>query len=606
GYIINDQQTLNSNQFTLPTNYLINPNAIAPSDIKPSDITGVKFKDFTIISKLFNGPGLSQANLANLDIEKIEITPGRVIAIKLTPKLGYTLNDSRNPITSPQFNLNIRNLVISKNTAIPGDITQDDIDNPTVYKSKVFLDKLFNFGSLTQADIDNLLNITVNVVSGAVNYKITLNTKSIDEMINNSFEQFDSEHFVLYVRDIPITKVATVPTDITLADVQSQSTIKSKAFLSKLFILGSLTQEEIDELLIVTLETITVGMDYKITLSPNGNVTINGQSNEFKSDQFSLYVRNIPITKVATVPTDITLADVQNPATVKSKTFLSKLFNLGTITQLDMDALLNVTLETITAGMDYKITLSPKNIYVNINNSSNAFSSDQFSLQVTNIVITKTATIPTDIVLADVENPTIYQGKEFLSKLFNLGTLTQLEINEMLNVNLETITAGMVYRVSLSPKNIYVKINGQSNAFRSDQFSLKVTDIPISKVAILPSDIVLADVENPTIYKGKEFLSKLFNLGTLTQLEINEMLNVNLETITAGMVYRISLSPTSIYVKINGQSNAFRSDQFSLKVTDIPIAKAPSIPTDITLADVENPETVKSKEFLSKLFDLGT
>ncbi|MGL5617429.1 MAG: hypothetical protein ACRCWU_00005, partial [Metamycoplasmataceae bacterium] len=343
-YIINNQKVLDSNEFTLPIDYQINRNTIAPNDIKPSDITGDKFKEFAVISKLFNGPSLNQTNLTNFDIEKIEITQFRVYTIKLTPKLGYTLNDSTDGLTSSEFTLNIRNISISRRETIPSDITQEDINDPTIFKSKVFLDKLFDFGTLSQSDIDNLLEITVSAIAGGTSYKITLNAKTIDEIINNSFEEFDSDQFSLYIRDMLISKVPIVPTDITLADVENPNIVKSKGFLSKLFNLGTLTQLEIDNLLIVTLETVTVGMDYQISLSPNGNVTINGQSNEIKSDQFSLYVRDIQVTKVPTVPTDITLADVENPNIVQSKDFLSKLFNLGTLTQLEIDEMLNVTL----------------------------------------------------------------------------------------------------------------------------------------------------------------------------------------------------------------------------------------------------------------------
>ncbi|MGL5205709.1 MAG: hypothetical protein ACRC7B_02230 [Metamycoplasmataceae bacterium] len=606
GYNINDQPTLDSNQFTLPVNYMININNIVPTDIKPSDIDGDKFKDFNVISKLFTGPDLTQANLANFDIEKNEITPNSIFTITLIPKLGYTLNNSTVGLTSLEFTLNIVNLSISRQVTIPGDITQEDINNPNIFKSKVFLDKLFDFGTLTQADIDNYLNVTVEAVAGGTEYKIILSTKSMDEIINGNFSQLDSEQFSLYVRDMPISKVAVVPTDITISDIEDPATLRSKAFLDKLFDLGTLTQIEIDNLLIVTLETVTVGMDYQISLSPNGSVTINGQSNEFKSDQFSLKVTDILISRAATIPTDITLADVENPTTLNNKEFLSKLFDLGSLTQLEIEEMLDVTLETITAGLDYKISLSPKNIYVKINGQSNAFISDQFSLEMTDVLIARAATVPTDITLVEVENPITLKSKEFLEKLFDLGSLTQNEIDSLLIVNLEIITVGIDYRVSLSPKNIYVKINGQSNEFLSDQFSLKVTNILISKAPTIPTDITLTDVENPITLKSKGFLDKLFNLGTLVQQEIDEMLDVTLETITVGMEYQVSLSPKNIYVKINGQSDAFVSDRFSLYIRNLAITRNPNIPTDVTLADVENEGIYKTKEFLSKLFDLGS
>ncbi|MGL5617729.1 MAG: hypothetical protein ACRCWU_01585, partial [Metamycoplasmataceae bacterium] len=295
-------------------------------------------------------------------------------------------------------------------------------------------------------------------------------------------------------------------------------------------------------------------------------------------------------------------ADVENPNIVQSKDFLSKLFNLGTLTQLEIDEMLNVTLETVTVGMDYLVSLSPKNIYVKINGQSNAFVSDDFSLQVTNIIVTKVATVPTDITLADVENQNIVQSKDFLSKLFNLGTLTQLEIDEMLNVTLEIITAGMDYRVSLSPKNIYVKINGQSNAFVSDDFSLQVTNIIVTKVATVPTDILLEDIQDPNVLKSKDFLSKLFNLGTLTQLEIDEMLDISLEPIVEETSYKVILNSRNIYVKINDSYDEFSSDAFILaKPVNIEVIVIDPIRVDITTLDVDH-ANLGTLATLSKLF----
>ncbi|MGL5590957.1 MAG: hypothetical protein ACRDCH_02705, partial [Metamycoplasmataceae bacterium] len=181
------------------------------------------------------------------------------------------------------------NYVISRKETIVGVITQQDIEDRTIYETIIFLEKLFTFESpIVQEDIYDFMNVTVVPIPGGNTYKITLGTRSPDETINNSQEPLESVEFSLHARDIPITRTANVPTDITLVDIQNPDTLKSKEFLSKLFDLGPLTQQEIDSLLIVNLETITPGVDYRVSLSPNGDVTINGQSNEFVSDQFSI------------------------------------------------------------------------------------------------------------------------------------------------------------------------------------------------------------------------------------------------------------------------------------------------------------------------------
>ncbi|MGL5204916.1 MAG: hypothetical protein ACRC63_01560, partial [Metamycoplasmataceae bacterium] len=292
----------------------------------------------------------------------------------------------------------------------------------------------------------------------------------------------------------------------------------------------------------------------------------------------------------------------ENQAIIESKEFLVKLFNLGDLTQLEIDQMLNVTLETITDGMEYKVILSPKNIYITINGQNNSFESEIFTLHVRDIVVSKTANLPNDITLADVQNQTIIESKEFLVKLFNLGDLTQLEIDQMLNVTLETITDEMEYKVILNPKNIYITINGQNNPFESEIFTLHVRDVIISKAADVPSNITLSDLEDQMTIKSQEFLNKLFNFGDLTQTEIDQMLNVTFEAITVNVEYKVILRPKNIYVTINGQSNSFESEIFIIIAPfNLEIGIISSVVEDMTTIDI-SPVNIESLETLSKLF----
>ncbi|MGL5732725.1 MAG: hypothetical protein ACRCXE_01475, partial [Metamycoplasmataceae bacterium] len=142
GYTIDGKETLVSNQFAIPVvNLVIEKISPAPTDIKLIDIEGEKFKDFSVLSKLFNGTDFSEANMAHVNIELIPIAVDVVYTIKLTPLTGYTINGQVEGVTSEQFDLEV-NLAI---TVI--DITQyilaDDVAGAN-RSSLATLAKLFN------------------------------------------------------------------------------------------------------------------------------------------------------------------------------------------------------------------------------------------------------------------------------------------------------------------------------------------------------------------------------------------------------------------------------------------------------------------------------
>ncbi|MGL5732727.1 MAG: hypothetical protein ACRCXE_01485, partial [Metamycoplasmataceae bacterium] len=227
------------------------------------------------------------------------------------------------------------------------------------------------------------------------------------------------------------------------------------------------------------------------------------------------------------------------------------------LTQLEIDEMLDVNLEIITAGMDYKVILSPKNIYVTINGQSNAFSSNDFALQITNLVITKAATIPTDILLEDIEDPEVIKSKEFLSKLFNVGALTQLEIDEMLDISIGTIVEQRTYKIILSPRNIYVKINDSYDDFESNQFTLSEA-INISVIVRNPIvlDITTVDV-NAENLSTLATLSKVFRFdASMTQALLDEAVTVRLNENTLDGLTARSITLTRKYgYAINGRTS---------------------------------------------------
>ncbi|MGL5643553.1 MAG: hypothetical protein ACRCW3_02145, partial [Metamycoplasmataceae bacterium] len=109
GYAINGVGTLDSNQFIIPINYVINKAATVPTDIKPSDIENDNYKTWAVVSKLFTGADFTQSMLGNLDIELLPITEGQTYQIKLTPKNNFHINGGTTGITSDTFTLSVTN-----------------------------------------------------------------------------------------------------------------------------------------------------------------------------------------------------------------------------------------------------------------------------------------------------------------------------------------------------------------------------------------------------------------------------------------------------------------------------------------------------------------
>ncbi|MGL5205515.1 MAG: hypothetical protein ACRC7B_01210, partial [Metamycoplasmataceae bacterium] len=159
GYTIGNMLSLNSNNFIIPINYVINKVTNVPSNIKPSDIVGDNYKRWPVVSKLFTGSDFNEQMLVNLDIELITITVNSSYQIKLTPLTDFYINGGLDGITSDAFTLAIINLNIITEHTNPQDITLKNLEDSAYIHSIQFLDKLFNLNSLTQTDIDNGVNV---------------------------------------------------------------------------------------------------------------------------------------------------------------------------------------------------------------------------------------------------------------------------------------------------------------------------------------------------------------------------------------------------------------------------------------------------------------
>ncbi|MGL5204764.1 MAG: hypothetical protein ACRC63_00780 [Metamycoplasmataceae bacterium] len=115
GYTINEKETLDSNIFNIVNNLVIGIINTSPTDIKPSDLEQEKYKDFALLSKLFNGIDFEEKYLPNLEIEKIIAPEKDTYQIELIPITGVTINDSPEAIISVKFTLLIDNLIKTRN-----------------------------------------------------------------------------------------------------------------------------------------------------------------------------------------------------------------------------------------------------------------------------------------------------------------------------------------------------------------------------------------------------------------------------------------------------------------------------------------------------------
>ncbi|MGL5205280.1 MAG: hypothetical protein ACRC63_03445, partial [Metamycoplasmataceae bacterium] len=275
GYAINGQPTLDSAEFVIP-DYLIGTTETVPNDIKPSDITEEKYKEFVVLQKLFTGIGFTNETLNNMNIERIEVVENESYQIKLTPKDNYFINGGVNGITSKAFNVSFENIVISRVETPPNDITIENLNNDTLMQTKEFLSRFFNLGNLTQNQINNLIKVEYRNVE-ANSYKLILLVKSIDIRINGE-TTYESDIFRIKVNIIvsqknpitdPITWFDIAPENLnTLNTVQKVFNIDiDQAMLDDAFKVNYI---EFDGISRISLQL------RKHPVNENGHYTING------------------------------------------------------------------------------------------------------------------------------------------------------------------------------------------------------------------------------------------------------------------------------------------------------------------------------------------
>ncbi|MGL5643450.1 MAG: hypothetical protein ACRCW3_01600, partial [Metamycoplasmataceae bacterium] len=146
-----------SDSIRLSSNYVINVNSnVTP--FKPSEINGEKYKEFSVLSKLFSGNDFHEDMLNTLDITLN--LDGDNYTITLKPTAGFTINGSTEGVTSNSFTAPKENIVIGLIEQTPTDITSEQIENTDFIKTRAFLSRLFVLDdSWTQERLDSTFNV---------------------------------------------------------------------------------------------------------------------------------------------------------------------------------------------------------------------------------------------------------------------------------------------------------------------------------------------------------------------------------------------------------------------------------------------------------------
>ncbi|MGL5643740.1 MAG: hypothetical protein ACRCW3_03145 [Metamycoplasmataceae bacterium] len=231
---------------------------------------------------------------------------------------------------------------------------------------------------------------------------------------------------------------------------------------------------------------------------------------------------------------------------------LQKLFN--GITASNLENLIVTKDEPIDDR--YAITLTAKDGY--LIEGQRSLKSVTFELLSMNLIITNKTIIPIDITLTRLEDATYIKTSAFLNKLFNLGTLTEIEIDNKIKVEYDHIS-GIEYKIILTSKSTDIKINGQET-HESLPFNI-ATNIEISNINPIIEEISTFDIL-PGNLETLKTLRKIFHINFEQEIIDNGLIVTFNEVIGDGDSITLTAKPGYI---INDEERSIQSEIFSLK-----------------------------------------
>ncbi|MGL6124869.1 MAG: hypothetical protein ACRC1F_00040 [Metamycoplasmataceae bacterium] len=510
--------------------------------ITQQEIEGEKYKSLTTLTKLFDG--ITETELANLDVTLNQPTSTTGYTITLKAKSGFTIND-KETFVSNSFTISLTQITVMD---VVDEFSTNDIKGDN-FKSFATLSKLFE--GLVE---DELKYINVSLDFGT-DLTITLRAKD-GYMIGNK-QELVSKPITVILSNVSekANPDAILPTDIT------GENYKSFATLSKLF--DNLVEEEL-EYIDVTLNSEA---SLSITLTAKGGFLF-GAKDKISVDSKPFTISLSRITEKAN-PDPISISDIEGE-NYRSVATLSKLFDDVTEEKLKyIDVILNP---------GTTITLKAKNGF--LIGDKTEVTSKQFTIAL-NAITEKVNPSPVTL-----EEMTGNNFKSFatLSKLFN--GIVENHLQYMI-ITLALPTANNVGHVITFEARDGFTINNNQD------FESKPFDVTLSELTNKPTieKITLEDI-HATNYESMETLTKLFN--GLVRDELFFM-DITLDTPTPTDGYTITLAAKTGFIIGNKKtviSKPFKID-FDITVRDEIAYPGVVYETDIeTQADYEDPKTL--------------
>ncbi|MGL5590956.1 MAG: hypothetical protein ACRDCH_02700 [Metamycoplasmataceae bacterium] len=556
------------------------------------DIWANKYKELTTLKKVFEG--VSESELEKVEVRLETIVEGQNYRIVLTAKEGYTINGKAS-LNSIDFQIPTENLVITEKETIPTEIPRNDVVGDNL-KTITTLSKFFNLpADLTQEELDESVDVKLQKATTRQDKWIIILTAKPGFTIGGQ-TILTSEPFDIEIVNLIIEKIDPAPTGITADDIAGEK-FKTFEFLSLLFRGEGFTRESIKNM-DIKMQPIFQGV-YTITLTPLEGFTINGSTAGFVSSNFVVGTSNLVISAKSDVPKNITQEEIE-AQNIKRVEFLGKLFEGVDLTQPKIDEGIVVSLNPISSDNLYKrytITLTAKNGFTI--GGMPSLTSNQFTLQV-NLEGMLSKTLDPFSILADEIAGDNFKSFATLIKLFVFDSrINSTNVEEIFNITKEEIEGETnTWRVTLIAKDGFV-IDGVAGGkiLLSDSIRLTSNYVISANSNITPfkpSEI------NGDKYKEFSVLSKLFSGNDFHEDMLNTLdITLNLD----GANYTITLKPTAGFT-INGSTEGITSNSFTAPKENIVIGLIEQTPTDITSEQIENPDFIKTRAFLSRLFVL--
>ncbi|MGL6124873.1 MAG: hypothetical protein ACRC1F_00060, partial [Metamycoplasmataceae bacterium] len=562
GYLINDQTSFQSEEFTLTNVLDIQPVDKVPSDIHFDEIKDGKFREIAVLQKLF--AGIKSTDIANMDITMTNDNVAGDHTLTLTAKNNYIFMD-KNGKESQKISIDFKSIIILKIVVKPNvlqPILSTDIDDDNLNSFRT----LSKFFTGYEGDFLHVDAKRVEVSPGT--YKIELTPKS-GYIFDNGVTKLSTSDFSV-VNVINAKPKKTIPNDIYFVDIKDGK-YQNINILKRLF--DDINEADKANMDIFIQNETTVGQ-HIITLLAKDNYTFlsdNGDptsiiSIAFESIHFELDIKAINPNKA------ITQKDIDELESTYPLDIFKLLFD-----GVNLDNYQNLTWRLIlpeNGRNTFTIKLDAKYGYLINGNPSLESKSFNVILGITNI---------SNVSISESDINKIHE-RDTLSKIFS--GIEKNEMDSIESVTLNPVTKG--YTVTLKAKNGYLMTENGTNGIISNVFKVNLNIQANDPVVIFQEDI--QGVQASSL----ETLQKVFsgiNDGNYSKIKSAQLSPVP----APDLGYQITLEAEDRYL-ING-IETYQSSYFEISLK---IAKHPKI-ENVFSSDIK-PINLQSFNTLKKIF----